>query len=752
MNACKKIFIFVVIVSGFLINGIKVEAETMNDCSFSVDNEEMVTQMLQKSGDIALDENQLKKHNIFKKYTMKMQQNESDVNNITFKEKDSLKKIGNRVKNTPLRNCYKKDNSNQVRDKVLVILVDFPDLKFNMLKNTDTYFYYPIYNKEHYQKILFNKDGYKGPNGQDYMSLRQYYNIESNNTYDIEGNIIGPYTTDKNAAYYGVDNNNVRDVNSKELVKEILDKAAKDNSVNFSDFDYRSTENTGLDVNQPDKILDHIIIIHAGLGQEYGGGVLKTDAISSHASKVHDNDGVSPYKIKGSDYSAYKYCIEPEDGTVGVFAHEYAHDLGYHDEYDTKFNAGDSVSYWSIMSRGQWGGMIPGTEPVGFSPYAKEYFQGKYGKRWFEPRVISLGELSDKPIDIRLDQASIKGDNESVVKVELPDKVTKVNKPSSGRYEYWSGSGNKLNNSMNTKLKLKKYNSAKLTFKTWYSIEQNYDYAYIKVRCEGKEEWVTIPGNITVSKDSGVNGITGQSQGWQDAEFDLSAYCGKNIEISFNYNTDDTTFYDGFYVDDIKVQTDKSIILLDDCEDKGKFKLKGFSKNDGNKSTQQYYLLEWRNNTGVDKGLSNIKTVTGKIQYDTGLVIWYIDKAYDNNWVGSSEKGGHPGYGLIGVVDAEQNPIMLSAGKEVPASAELQMHDAAFSLKRASNINIQIPNSAIKFYDTGTNINNIFNDGKSYYNTSMVSSGRILPKFGLNIKVKAESNDRSSAIIELSKE
>ncbi len=31
----------------------------------------------------------------------------------------------------------------------------------------------------------------------------------------------------------------------------------------------------------------------------------------------------------GGKMAAYDYTIEPEDGAVGVFAHEYGHDLGF---------------------------------------------------------------------------------------------------------------------------------------------------------------------------------------------------------------------------------------------------------------------------------------------------------------------------------------------------------------------------------------------------------------------------------------
>ena len=97
--------------------------------------------------------------------------------------------------------------------------------------------------------------------------------------------------------------------------------------------------------NEPDGYIDHFQAIHAGEGEETGGGAQGTDAIWSHrwyanvrqhrprrSAPINKLGGV---RIGGSNFWIGDYTIEPENGGVGVFAHEFGHDLGLPDEYDT---------------------------------------------------------------------------------------------------------------------------------------------------------------------------------------------------------------------------------------------------------------------------------------------------------------------------------------------------------------------------------------------------------------------------------
>ncbi len=57
---------------------------------------------------------------------------------------------------------------------------------------------------------------------------------------------------------------------------------------------------------EPDGIIDHLMVVHAGVGQEAGGGKLKDDAIWSHRSKL----GSKPYATDGNEIFLFRTGAE----------------------------------------------------------------------------------------------------------------------------------------------------------------------------------------------------------------------------------------------------------------------------------------------------------------------------------------------------------------------------------------------------------------------------------------------------------
>lgn len=74
------------------------------------------------------------------------------------------------------------------------------------------------------------------------------------------------------ASYYGgnVPDESGSDGKPKELIKEALEQAAKDPDINLSDYDQWDRDDIDGDgvYDEKDGIIDHIMIVHSGPGEE----------------------------------------------------------------------------------------------------------------------------------------------------------------------------------------------------------------------------------------------------------------------------------------------------------------------------------------------------------------------------------------------------------------------------------------------------------------------------------------------------
>jgi immune inhibitor A len=175
---------------------------------------------------------------------------------------------------------------------------------------------------------------------------------------------------------------------------------------------------------------------------------------------------------------------------------------------------------------------------------------------------------------------------------------------------------------------------------------------------------------------SGCPGYTGSSNGWLHESIDLSEYAVQEIQLQFRYMTDWGANLDGMFVDNVSVTAEGEELLFDGGEEgEIAFDLDGFETHTGSYTSPHYYLLEWRSHNGVDEGLANIRRGASLMSFDPGLVVWYVDEGYGNNWTGV-----HPGDGFLGVVDADQHTVYWSDG--AVGATRYQIHDAAFSLAR----------------------------------------------------------------------
>jgi len=113
---------------------------------------------------------------------------------------------------------------------------------------------------------------------------------------------------------------------------------------------------------------------------------------------------------------------------------------------------------------------------------------------------------------------------------------------------------------------------ATLRFRTWYNIEELWDYAYLEISTDGGDTWTMLESDRTTRENPNGNaygpGYTGASGGdepeWVLEEIDLSAYAGQPVQIRFEYVTDLAVTQPGMFIDDVEIP---EIGYFEDFED-----------------------------------------------------------------------------------------------------------------------------------------------------------------------------------------
>lgn len=652
------------------------------------------------------------------------------------------------------------------QDKILILLVEFPDPPHNELpapspvNNTD--FWTSDFSREHYQSMLFTPGGYTTPEGLTLKSMADYYLEQSGGSYTVAGDVYGWYMAPYPEAYYGDDNpaggqDNLLPGTPKTLVKDVVALAAQA-GVPFWEYDVEDPYDLDGDgdTNEPDAIVDHLMVIHAGAGQEAGGGVQGNDSIWSHSSstwvKATDQANVPYY----GGTIVYAYTIMPEDGAIGVFCHEFAHDLGLPDEYDTIYSGESSPAFWSLMASGSWLGQPLGTEPSSISPWGRMVLGSSLGGRWITPSRLKYADLTREGATFLLDQATTAGLNNQAVRIDLPPHLIYVNTPYGGSYEWWGGKGDEIDTVLTREVDLTGKTTAALDFWTWYDIEKNWDFGFVQASTDGGLTWTPlVTPTMTSDYDpdamesivANLPGYTGSSGDWIHESIDLTAYAGQNLMIQFRYMTDWATSLAGFFLDDIQVVADGQSLFLDNVETLDPAWIAdGWTRTMGSELKSHYYLLEWRTHTGFDSSLAHVYNfvdyaagIAQFLPYDPGLLVWYRDMAYTDNWVGV-----HPGHGFLLVVDAHPVPDRTPT-QGLVWRTRMQIRDAAFGLDRCSDVELTYA-GVTKVYQ-GQSAEPVFSDGRTYwYHTAPSNSANIID-YGISWRVLGDASDGSAAAV-----
>lgn len=465
------------------------------------------------------------------------------------------------------------------------------------------------------------------------------------------------------------------------------------------------------DFREPDGYIDHFQIVHAGGDEADGDPIYAADAIWSHRGNaglhglgdgpgpkiggvqvgeggVSDPDGAAvsipnnPTGIWVSDYT-----IQPENGGLSVFAHEFGHDLGLPDLYDTSGNDGgadNSVEHWSLMAQSR--GTLPGDPGIGdrAQPFgAWEKFQ----MGWLDYDVARAGRTGT--YQLRPGQ-SLTGNQANGLVVLLPDKdVTfEYGKPCAGCGDrFWfSGSADNLDNTASLPLEEALPADTPLTAKVRYDIEKAWDYAFLEVSADGGKTWESVetsesyegPDEGSFNPDG--TGITGSTEGqWVDLTASVPA--GTDA-IRWRYLTDGAATEPGFQVDNVTLGGE--LVGTAETDDEG-WELDGFEAVRATETKQflNAYFVDNRQYVGRDKTLAHVYSFAGLkkkpnwvryFKYQPGALISYWDTSQNDNNVGE-----HPGQGELLPVDS--HPEFQHTADGAILRPKLLTADSTFSLQ-----------------------------------------------------------------------
>jgi immune inhibitor A len=555
-------------------------------------------------------------------------------------------------------------------------------------------FWVSDFSPEHFDKMLYTETGITervrpdltGPDGKPGIDISGYtmknmYEEMSKNAYTVDGAATNWIQVPNSEAYYAADTCVKNDAGEWEAGREqdmnghpsnprgagqlaidsVKALAQQQPDFPFADYDIEDQGDLDGDGNffEPDGVIDHVVLVHAGEDKSGGGGAEGTYAVWAHSSSVPGGE-----TIPGTTLKLSNYIVQPEDSGVGVFAHEYGHDLGLPDLYDTSSGGESDIDFWDLMSSGSHSGPIFQSMPTHMGIW------DKWVLGWADPRVFEPG---DAAATVQLGQTSRtpRGSADGI-KVNLPTKTLTLAEPHSGENMWWSGNDqdwadNRLTRTVAVPA------GADVRFSMWndYAIEEDWDFGFVEVSTDGGTTWteqkVYNAAGEEVSTPDGYGdpngrmadfgnkkyGLTGHTDGMEQQHIKLTPFAGQTVQVRLRYATDEAFLEKGWFADDFAVTNGATTVWSDDVEGgmkdwtttigtfiPGEPLGAGWRIDTGTSSANQYYLAEWRNFDGFDEGLKYAYDTTyssfgpwkvEKIKYNApGMLVWYRDTSYGN--------------------------------------------------------------------------------------------------------------------------
>ena len=252
------------------------------------------------------------------------------------------------------------------------------------------------FDRAHFTDMFFGTEG---------ESFRNVYEQLSSGRYTIGGDVSDWVKVPYNEASYGYTESQAdmtRFIDDGAEAWYAQQKAAGRTDAELkaylSDFDQwdRFDYDKDGDFAEADGYIDHFQAVHAGEDESAGAPEWAIWAHrwsvgqSGHGTTGPANNKFGGVEIGNTGFWIRDYTTEPENGGLGVFAHEYAHDLGLPDLYDTS-GGENGTGFWTLMSSGSWLGH--GQDTIGTTPNHMGAWE-KLQLGWLDYEVARTGTES----------------------------------------------------------------------------------------------------------------------------------------------------------------------------------------------------------------------------------------------------------------------------------------------------------------------------------------------------------------------
>lgn len=244
--------------------------------------------------------------------------------------------------------------------KAVVILVEFPDVKFTLPDPRKSF--------EQYLNYLDVPKDFGHREDANAYSVKRYFKDMSAGAFIPQFDLYGPVTLSHNMSYYGKNNSNGKDNdNYKKVVSEACELL--DGQIDFSQYDSDGDDN-----------IDLVYVIYAGYGENIQGNdsnCLWPKSWGTGVTGTYDGMSIRRCGIN-NELNGYpdSYKTEPYKRItgIGLFCHEFSHCLGLPDFYPANNNSAridnQAPEEWSVMDGGEY--VRNGYWPTAYTAWERE--------------------------------------------------------------------------------------------------------------------------------------------------------------------------------------------------------------------------------------------------------------------------------------------------------------------------------------------------------------------------------------------